>query len=117
MNVPGYELLGEIAGDWDRSVYKARDTALDQIVALTIHSVAHDPFAQRARLLRQGEIEASLREHPHIVAIREVGEHEGASYVVHSYIEGQLLNKKVGDAPQPPRDASPTFLLRSWPSM
>ncbi len=65
------------------------------------------PASQQAgparRFLREARLAARLR-HPHIVAVHDVGEHEGQPYFTSEYIAGASLDK-VMRAPVPERQA------------
>jgi serine/threonine-protein kinase len=77
-------------------VYRARDLKLDRIVAL---KMIRGPFATKAQLERfraEAEAVASL-DHPHIVAIYDVGEHEGQQYFAMKWIEGRSLSRAIAE--------------------
>jgi serine/threonine-protein kinase len=86
-----YELLEEIARGGMGVVFRARQKSLDRIVALKL--VIGGPVASTAaveRFLAEARTAAGLQ-HPNIVAIHEVGEHEGQAYFSMDYIAGRDL--------------------------
>jgi predicted Zn-dependent peptidase len=61
--------------------------------------------ADVARFRAEAQSAAALR-HPHIVAIHEVGEHEGRHFFSMDYIDGQSLAEIVRENPLPARRAA-----------
>ncbi len=86
-------------------VYRARDTRLHRQVAIKIlpaGSVADPHF--RERFDRETRAVAALS-HPNIVAIYDVGTHDGAPYAAIELLEGDTLGSRLGAAPLPLRTA------------
>jgi eukaryotic-like serine/threonine-protein kinase len=61
--------------------------------------MTEDPEAQ-ARLAREARAISSL-DHPHICALYDVGEHQGARYLVMQYLDGETLAERLARGPLP----------------
>jgi WD40 repeat protein len=88
----GHELIRELGRGGAGIVYLARQITLDRLVALKVLAAGAQagPSADE-RFLREAR-EAARLNHPHIVAIHEVGRHHGQPFYSMDFIEGDDLS-------------------------
>jgi serine/threonine protein kinase len=89
-----YEILEELGRGAMGAVYRAKDPAMDRIVALkTIISAAlasEEGGEFRERFFREARAAGALT-HPGIVPVFDVGEHDGQPFLVMEYVNGWTL--------------------------
>ena len=101
-----YEILEEIARGGMGIVFKARQQKLKRVVALKM--------ILSGQLANAGDVERFHREaraagqlnHRNIVAIHEIGQHDGDHYFTMDYIEGHSLADEIRDESLPSRRAA-----------
>ena len=93
-----YEIIAELGRGAMGSVFKATDPAVGRTVALkTIHSAAlsgEQSEEYRARFYREARASGVLA-HPGIVPVFDVGENDGAPFLVMEFVEGRTLESAM----------------------
>lgn len=98
-----YEILAKLARGGMATVYRARDSRLQRIVAVKIMRAdlgEDDEFV--AKFDREAR-SAALISHPSVVSIFDQGISRGQPYIVMEYVEGETLRRLISrEAPLPP---------------
>jgi eukaryotic-like serine/threonine-protein kinase len=100
-----YELLEEKARGGMGVVFKARQISLDRIVAVKLILGGLATKESVLRFRTEASAAASLR-HPNIVAIHEVGIHEGEHFLAMDYVDGPNLSQLVAQQAVPPKQSA-----------
>jgi eukaryotic-like serine/threonine-protein kinase len=90
-----YRILETLGVGGMGAVYKAYDEKLHRTVALKVltpEAILHED--RRRRFLQEARAASALN-HPHILAVYEVGEDDGKPYMVMEYVEGETLRQKI----------------------
>jgi predicted Ser/Thr protein kinase len=85
-----YQVVELIGQGGMGAVYLARDPALGRLVALKLLRTDLDSDVLRERFLREARAAASLS-HVNIVAVFDVGEHQGQPFIAMEYIKGETV--------------------------
>lgn len=104
--MPGYEILGELGRGGMGVVYKARQLGLNRLVALKmVLAGAHAGEEQLARFRLEAEAVAHFQ-HPNVVQIYDIGQHQGLPYFSLEFVDGGSLSDKIDNKPQTPLEAA-----------
>lgn len=90
-----YEVLSQIGSGGMGDVYLADDTKLGRKVAIKF---LNDKFSKEEALLNrfiQEAKAASALNHPNILTVYEIGEHNGTHYIATEFIEGKTLRERM----------------------
>ena len=101
-----YQILGLLGKGAMGTVYRGRDESLERDVALKIMSLGQEDDDARTRFLREGKAAARLQ-HPNIVTIYELGDHEGQPFMALELLEGMDLQRAIAEGMRP----DPKFTL------
>jgi tetratricopeptide (TPR) repeat protein/tRNA A-37 threonylcarbamoyl transferase component Bud32 len=102
-SLPGYEILGELGRGSMGVVYKARQMKLDRVVALKL--ILPGSTTDLSRIAREARVIARLQ-HPNIVQIYEIGEHNGRPFLALEFCPGGSLAAAIKEKILPPRRAA-----------
>jgi serine/threonine protein kinase len=101
-----FEVLQEIGRGGMGVVYLARQVSLDRHIALKCIRASALGHEATVRRFETEAMAAAKLQHPHIVAIHEIGEHAGEHWLSMDYVRGPSLAALLRGQPQsPPRAA------------
>ena len=100
-----YEILGWLGAGGMGDVYRARDARLARDVAIKVIPEALATDASRVRRFEQEARAAGQLNHPNILAVYDVGVHEGAPYIVSELLDGESLRSRLRGGALPSRKA------------
>jgi serine/threonine protein kinase len=101
----GYEIVELLNCGFAGWVYRARQVALDRVVALKVMTAAGAGDEELARFRREARAVATLH-HPHVVQVHDGGQLAGLPFFSMEYLEGGNLASRHADGPPPPREAA-----------
>jgi serine/threonine protein kinase len=90
-----YQVLSLIGAGGMGYVYLAEDTRLNRRVAIKLLPREFTQDQDRVRRFKQEARAASALNHPNILTIFEIGEHEGAQFIVTEFIDGRTLRQRL----------------------
>jgi eukaryotic-like serine/threonine-protein kinase len=96
-----YRILEEIGSGGMGEVYRSRDDRLGRDVALKVLKPSLVQDQDRLRRFEQEARSAAALSHPNIVAIYDIGMHDGAPCIASELLEGQTLRQRLFEGPLP----------------
>lgn len=108
--VPGtridrYEIRTQIGAGGMGEVYRAHDQKLNRDVAIKVLPASLSQDADRLRRFEQEAQAAGALNHPNILAVYDVGAHDGSPYIVAELLDGGELREQLNDGAIPARKA------------
>ena len=100
-----YEIRSKIGEGGMGEVYRARDEKLNRDVAIKVLPAVLSQDADRLRRFEQEAQAAGALNHPNILAVYDVGTHDGSPYIVSELLEGEELREQLNDCSLPQRKA------------
>jgi eukaryotic-like serine/threonine-protein kinase len=100
-----YEVLSPVGAGGMGEVYRARDTRLGRDVAVKVLPATFSSDRDRLHRFQQEACAAGALNHPNILSIYDVGDHDGAPYVVSELLEGETLRRRLSGTTLPQRRA------------
>ena len=90
-----YEIQSPLGAGGMGEVYRARDTRLNRDVAIKILPASFSADPERLQRFAQESRAAAALNHPNILSIYDIGETNGAPYVVSELLEGETLRDRL----------------------
>ncbi len=98
-----YEIRSQLGAGGMGEVYRARDEKLNRDVAIKVLPSTLSQDEDRLRRFEQEAQAAGALNHPNILAVYDVGTHDGSPYIVSELLEGEELREQLSDGVLPQR--------------
>jgi serine/threonine-protein kinase len=100
-----YEIVGWLGAGGMGDVYRARDPRLEREVAIKLIPDTYATDQSRLQRFEQEARAAGQINHPNILAVFDVGVHDGAPFIVSELLDGESLRSRLARGALPPRKA------------
>jgi eukaryotic-like serine/threonine-protein kinase len=95
MKLGPYEIQSLVGAGGMGEVYRAHDSRLDRTVAIKVLPASFSADRERLQRFAQEARAAAALNHPNILSIFDIGEEQGAPYVVSELLEGETLRERL----------------------
>src|SRR5262245_9410622 len=86
-------------------VWRARDTRLNREVGIKVLPASFAQDTDRLLRFKQEAIATSSLNHPNILTVHDIGDHDGAPFIVAEMLEGEELREQLNEGALPVRKA------------
>jgi serine/threonine protein kinase/Tol biopolymer transport system component len=100
-----YEIISPLGAGGMGEVWRARDTRLDREVAIKVLPASFAQDVDRLRRFKQEALATSSLNHPNILTVYDIGDHEGTPFIVAELLEGEELREQLNEGALPVREA------------
>jgi serine/threonine protein kinase len=91
-----YEIMSALGACGVGEGYRAHDTRLGRDVAVKVLPTSASADPDRLRRFEQEARAAAALSHPNILAVHDIGVHDGSPYIVSELLEGGSLRGAIG---------------------
>ncbi len=98
-----YQIQSLLGAGGMGEVYRARDARLDRVVAVKVLPASFSADRDRLQRFAQEARAAAALNHPNILSIFDIGEEQGAPYVVSELLDGETLRSRLRNGSLPIR--------------
>jgi Tol biopolymer transport system component len=100
-----YEIVAPLGAGGMGEVYRARDPRLGREVAIKVLPAEFSADPERLNRFEQEARAAAALNHPNILAVYDIGQHDGAPFIVSEVLEGETLRERLRPGALPVRKA------------
>lgn len=93
-----YEVLDPLGAGGMGEVYRAHDPRLDRQIAIKVLHAYLSTDPDRLRRFEQEARAVAALSHPNILAVYDIGQHNGAPFIVSELLEGETLRARLQEA-------------------
>src|SRR2546426_3924175 len=94
-----YEIVAPLGSGGMGEVYRAHDPRLGRDVAIKVLPAAFSSDPDRLHRFEQEARAAAALNHPHILAVHDIGTYDGSPYIVSELLDGRTLREQLAPGP------------------